>query len=154
MVRTLANSTQTLEETLAKGNEMLQTMNATMVRDRNDIVPDLGGIARPAYEMLGYGSPTQLDGDGIQQATMDGHFQRAFDLLARKGGDRQALIESLAQGAKPGQMEAFMDYVDARSRNGENYGIDLGGVEGQKYLTPEEFRVKMGLDKKEAADVR
>lgn len=152
MVRQIAVSNSNLEEKLTKGNDMLQSMRATMIRDRNEYVSNLGGIPKAAPTMLGYGSPTQIDTEGRTVTTMDGHFQRAFDLLARKEGDRETLLAQLAAGAEPGQMEAFMRYVDARSRNGEQYGIDLGGTEGQKYLTPEEFRVKMGLEKKEGSD--
>lgn len=148
MVRDLAVKTGNLEETLAKGDQMLQTMRATSIKDRNAYVSNLGGIPKAAPTMLGYGAATQIDSEGRTVSTMDGHFQRAFDLLARKDGDRDALLAQLAQGSEPGQMEDFMRYVDARSRNSAEYGIDLGGEKGQKYLTPEEFRVKLGLEPK------
>ena len=146
------------EETVLEDHDLVERRHEGMVSARSlgltfdNYVSNLGGIPKAAPTMLGYGSPTQIDTEGRTATTMDGHFQRAFDLLARKEGDRETLLAQLAAGAEPGQMEAFMRYVDARSRNGEQYGIDLGGTEGQKYLTPEEFRVKMGLEKKEGSD--
>ena len=148
MVRQIATNNSAMQEKLVQGNEMLQSMRATSIRDRNEYVANLGGIPKAAPTMLGYGSPTQIDTEGRTATTMDGHFQRAFDLLARKGSDRDVLLAQLADGAQPGQMEAFMRYVDARSMNSTQYGIDLGGEEGAKYLTPEEFRVKLGLETK------
>jgi hypothetical protein len=154
VVRDLAGDTQRMQELLVKGNTMLQTMKATSIDARNPTVEMLGGQAKAPAQMTGYGSPTAMDATGGQTASLDGHFQRAFDLLARRGSDRDALMAKLAQGANPGEMDAFLKYVDARSRNSQQYGIDLGGPEGGKYLSPEEFRVKLGLEQGGADDGR
>lgn len=142
MVHQVASSTQDLEAKLAKGQQMLQTWAATMSAERAQTVDHLGGVMHAPKSFTGYGAGQDQAGN----TTLDGYFQMAFERLARKGADVPGIMAQLADGAKPGEMDAFMKYLDQRSQNSEQYGLELGVEKGTTYLTPEQFREILGLN--------
>ena len=146
---TLATSTLQMEEALVRGNQLLSDITRTALLDRQDRVDLLGGIPRTEArladrDIVGFG------GDEVSQ-----YFQRGFEILANSEnkGDQDQVLATMAAELSPSELNAFMQYADSRSGMATEYGIPLGGAEGVKYRTPEQFRTMLGLDK-EADDAR
>ncbi len=146
--RNLAESTRSLQSALVRGNELLQNLGAmARVERSNDVARNLGGLPSSANAMLGYGPATDAEGS----LTVDGYFQRSFDLLAAKKGDKDAIFAAMNADLTPDEFQAFLAYADNRSGQSAQYGLELGQADGVKYRKPEEFRKLLGLDK-EARD--
>ncbi len=136
--RNLAESTQTLQSALVRGNELLQTLGAmARVERSNDVTRNLGGLPNQVNATLGYG--TAVDDRG--ELTLDGYFQQSFDRLAAKDGvSTESKLAALNADLSGEEFQAFLNYAAERAGTAERYGIELGSGEGVKYLKPEEFR--------------
>ena len=148
--QSLSYNTQLLEQKLAEGSQLLQSITATAAVDRNDMVSNemigMGGIANTPHARLGYG-PSNLTPDG-EPADLNTFFQQAYTQLTQKKGgltldEVQSKMDALPD---QGAFEAFMDYANTRSGNAARFGQSLGDAPGVKYRTPEQFRQLLGLD--------
>jgi hypothetical protein len=131
----LARNTQSMEHALVRGNQMLQSIQAVAAVERNDDLGFIGGVANEPPTMPGYGSSDK-----------DAYYQKAFDMLAAKDADKDAILAALNTDLHPDQFQEFLAYADNRSANAERYHIGLGATEGVDYRTPEQFRKLLGLD--------
>jgi hypothetical protein len=144
----LAQSTQMLQEKLAEGNALLQTMQATAKVTRGQDVAFLGGTYTEPNTMLGYGAAA----DDIGDLTVDGYFQQAFEALSRKENSRDDILAVMNTKLSPQEIQAFMAYADNRATNALNYGVNLGTEKDVSYRSPEDFRKMLGLDTKGTKD--
>lgn len=130
----LAAKTGQLEKTLAQGQSLLQTITATANADRNDLVGRFGGVASNVKPDLGYG-----------QTSRDQYYQLTFNTMARKDADVKKVL-ALVNQEHPEDYEDFLRYASGRLTNAERYGLELGGEDGVKYRSPEQFRADLGLE--------
>lgn len=130
--RQLAAHTARLDATLAKGQAVLQTMNATSTQARNPAVVELGGKASTVRTTTGFGA-----------GTTDDYYRKAFELLADQKADPKQVLASI--NTDLGDLEGFSAYVSTRLANAEKYSIPLGGAPTVKYRTPEQIRSELGL---------
>lgn len=161
--RELALKTNDMEEKIAAGTELMQTVTAMSKAQRQEAVGALGGIQRAPVERLGYKEGSDAE-DAPMQQQVDAYFVKAFDKLAQKGTADQTdeilgtIRKDLMGAEKDSGMsdlyKRFMNYADSRSRISLDYGQALAqgtmpdGTPGE-YQTPEQFRVLLGLSKGE-----
>lgn len=145
-VQQLATGTSRLEEALAQGNRLLQSVPASAALERNEDVGFMGGLANSPKTMLGYGPPV-LDAAG-NPGDLNTYFQKAFtELSTPKGGvSLDELKTKMSALPDEGAFESFLAYADARSGNAQRFGVALGGDESVQYRSPEQFRQLLGLD--------
>lgn len=129
---------QGLAETLAKGNQMLQSFQATAKQAVNSDLGYFGGIENKVRQMPGFGEPTNAMGE----KTLDGFFQDTYDRFALARGEADLaegwkIVDSVL---KPAEKEQLFAYLDARSRQDG----DLGS---KGFRSPEEFRELFGFDR-------
>lgn len=134
LAQTLAAKTGVLQDQLAKGSQLLQTMNATAAVDRNPREALYGGVPNEPKAVAGYGAPTDASG----ATTMDGYFQKAIDYLADPKVDSSKIIENIRGATNDAQFQAFLAFANAKAQQAERYGVALSGVEGGRSV--EEFR--------------
>lgn len=127
----LADRTQKLEQSLTKGRQLLQSMNATAAVERNFDLRGLGGLPNEAPPSLGFG-----------QGEVDVYFQQAFDALANKANTKDAgeIIDVVQSELSPDEFQAFQTFSDTRSGNAARYGDQLGTDPKVTYRSPQEFR--------------
>lgn len=133
----LVTSTISLEESLAKGNQMLQDFRSSATEARNDTVGFFGGT-RNEVEL----------GPGFGNEARDEEFRAAFDVLINKGSeltsdDIGGLMSALRADGKE---QDFLRFVETKATTAERYGLPLGEDSEIEYRSPEEFRVLLGLD--------
>lgn len=136
LTETLATSTKQMEDTLARGNQMLASIGQTTAMDRIEDLQRIGGLQSRQPLAIGYGG-----------SELDAYFQRGFDILASKEntGDRDEVLATMSSELSPSEFDSFMEYADSRSKNAERYDLKLG--QGKGYKPPEQFRKMMGLEK-------
>lgn len=149
VVEGLVDKTQQLQESLAKGRQMLQSFQATAASERAEDLGFLGGssplASRPS---LGY-QPAKFTESGAP-ADLNTYFRRAFeDLSNEKNPDREKVLDALQVDLHPDELQAFMDYATTRARNSRQYGASMGEDPSGEYARPKEIRALLGLDKKE-----
>lgn len=140
----LANKTAEMQRALAKGNELLASINMTANLARGERTEMYGGFARkPPGELLGYD-----DGELSQ------YFRAAYDLLAQKRGQKDVDLQfqEFNEKLSPSELRAFMNYADTRSKQALEYGLTLGTTEGARYKDPETFRAQIGLGGNDASE--
>lgn len=133
--RQLAAHTGRMQATLAQGQQLLQTMNATATSARNGLVTSFGGQASKVRTTPGFG-----------RGPRDAYFQGAFATLANSAEDVKGVLATL-NAKHPEDYQAFLDYAATRLANAERHGLELGGVPDVKYRTPEQIRKELGLEK-------
>lgn len=147
LTQMLASRTQLmLQESLDRGNQLLQTTQQTAAVNRNEAVTLLGGFANTPAAAPGYGAAV----DEAGHKTMDGYFQESLEALARDESARDASTDKIlsdmrATLSRPGEFEKFLAYADSFSANAQRFDDSLGAVEGVQYRTPEQFRELLGL---------
>ena len=147
----LANSTAQMQNALAKGNDMLATMNQTALVDRNqDVARILGGISKGPGTVLGFGPPN-FDPATDSPNDLNSYFQRAFDMMASAKAHPDQIMSAMASERTPEEIEAFYTYADTRTRDAGLYGTDIGGDPQVNYSTPEELRAALGIGVKRGA---
>ena len=144
----LVTNTAKLREALVRGNQMLQDFHTTAAAMRNQVTPELGGEENKVRAAFGFGSG---EGRRPQNAELDRMFQQAFRTLAAKATPdsvRAELWQAAAEEFNPRQLDAFVRYVDERTRRMREYNIGVVGdeAEDRQYLPAEEIRAKIGLD--------
>lgn len=148
VVQGLVDKTAELEQSLAKGKAMLQSFQATAASERAEDLGHLGGssplASRPS---LGY-RPAQFTETGAP-ADLNTYFRTMFDSLSdeKQAENRPHLLEALKNDLYPDELDAFMSYADARTRNSREYGALMGDNPEAQYTSPKEFRRLLGLDK-------
>jgi hypothetical protein len=139
LAQNLAAKTGILQEQLAKGSQLLQTMNATAALDRNPRVALYGGVPNEPATAPGFGVPTMTGDDGATHKTMDGYFQDAINYVADANGpDPKGVIERVRANTNPEQFKAFLEFALTKARQAEQYGVPL--APGEKIRSVEEFR--------------
>jgi hypothetical protein len=136
LTQQLADQTQRLEASLAKGTKMLQSINATANLERNTILNMVGGIPNKPPQPLGYGA-----------GEVDTYFKQAFDALANQANtkDKDEILGVINQDLSPDELQAFKSYSDTRVGNAERFDLPLGEEKGVTYRSPEEFRDLLGI---------
>lgn len=128
----LAAKTGQLEATLAKGQQLLQSVAATTTSARNPLVTSLGGQAAPVPEAPGFGRDA------------DTYYAQAFDLLANTKSDPKEVLARMNQDLGE-NFGTALDYIATRLNNAERFGLTLGSDETETYRTPEQLRKAAGL---------
>jgi hypothetical protein len=151
----LAAGTNKMQETIAQGEQLLHSVTAMARKARQGAIGTAGGIERDVPVRAGYG-PGKWDTNG-SPLDQDAYFQKGFDLLSVRGNEEkrpqilQAIRQKLAEDG-PRAYTQFLEYADDRSRIALENGVPMGDgvMEGKPldYLTPEEFRAALGLDRK------
>lgn len=139
----VANKTRDLQETLAKGNDLLQSFGSTVQRDIAGDAGRIGGDVDKPDRALGFGGNK-----------LDETFRDYYNILALKDGSVEATPEDVLNDARanlaPEALESFFSYAETRSRNAKEYGMDLGDrkdFDGEvEFRKPEEFRKLLGLE--------
>lgn len=131
-----------LEQVMAKGNQMLSTIDQVAAQDRNDLVDRYGGMRNKLKPDVGYDPNLQLD-ENKNPVDDNSYFQMAFDLLAQRGTDPDAVLSDARRlmSGEPETLRKFLAYLDQRAANAERFGLPLG--QSEDYLTPEEFRARL-----------
>ncbi len=137
--REIAASTLDMEKTLAKGNEMLASINQLAAQERWFTVSKLGGTENQIREGLGFGEP-KLDPETGAPADLNTFFQKGYNDLSDKAKDPKETLGILKSTLSPSEMDAFLNYADARSNNAMRFGLPQGEIKGVTYRKPEEFR--------------
>jgi hypothetical protein len=130
---TLAAKTSVLQEQLAKGTALLQTMNATAALDRNPRVELYGGKPNEPKVAAGFGAPADTSGT----TTMDGYCQKAVENMADPQFDAASIYQTVKARATPEQFNAFLTFARAKAEQAKRYGVALSGAENAR--SPEEF---------------
>lgn len=147
VVEGLVDKTQAMEQSLAKGKQMLQSFTATAAAERADDLGRLGGSSPLASRPdLGF-APAQYTQSGAP-ADLNSYFRTAFESLADEShaADRPKILDALKSDLHPDELEAFKSYADTRIRNSREYGALLGDRPDAQYTSPKEFRKLLGLD--------
>lgn len=121
---TLAAKTAVLQEQLAKGSALLQTMNATAAADRNPRIELLGGVPNTPKVAAGYGPPTDASG----ATTMDGYFAKAIDYLSDPKIDSGQIVKNIQGATTPEQFQAFLAFARTKADQAKRYGVALSNV--------------------------
>jgi hypothetical protein len=150
LTENLATSTQLIEEELSRGEVIIQDIQTLLAQDKlTDVTQYLGGLARkdrPAG--VGYDTASQYAmTDASGNPTLNANFIEAFDTLAARGSDSDEVLGYLKGLYSPKDFNAFMGYVDNRSKQAERYGLPLSENPDFKFPDPAEFRVQLGLEK-------
>lgn len=148
VVEGLVDKTQQMQQSIAKGKEMLQTFQATAAAERAGDLGRLGGSS-PLASRPGLGYRTAQFTESGAPADLNTYFRTMFDALSdeRQAADRPKLLEALQADLYPDELDAFMSYADSRARNARQYGASMGSTPGAEYTSPQEFRKLLGLDK-------
>jgi hypothetical protein len=146
LAKSLAHTTEQMEATIARSNKVLSSFSDTARVDRNDLLDKFGGRKNKPEGGVGYEAPGQLDANG-NATDLNTYFQQAFDMLANKKVDSEAVLADARSVLSPGSLKQFMAYLDDRSSYAERYGMPLGQGNGAEYRSPGEFRKLLGLDK-------
>jgi hypothetical protein len=148
----LADKTQVLEEALAKGNQVLQSININAAIDRNEILGNIGGVENASRQTLGWKSPkwemSPYEGEGMVPSDLNTYFQSQFDRVANTTftGDRNDVLSSLREFLNEDEVREWLQYADIRSGNAAEYGGAVGPPkEGVKYRDAHDFRSLLGL---------
>lgn len=150
--RQLADKTAMLQDSLAKGNAMLDTIYATSLVSRNDVLKEVGGLVNTPKVMLGY-RESQHNPDGTVK-NLNTFYRDAFDLFAdkkTKQEDRDAALAQISSPLTQDEWQGFWEYADQRSANALRFGTQLTDTklaDGSKMhqRSPQEFRELLGLD--------
>lgn len=144
--RMLADRTATMQESLAKGNAMLDTIYSTSLVSRNDILKEIGGLSNTPKTMLGYGETKRREDGGADN--IDTYFRDAYDLIADKAtkDERDAVLARISSPLKPDEWQQFWEYADQRSANALRFGTPLTDTKEVNPRSPQEFRAYLGLD--------
>lgn len=144
--KALADKTHIMEAALVTGDSLLQSVNAMARVARADDLGNMGGQYKPVRALPGFDTSAPREG-GID---LNQQFRYAFDVLSQR--QNTGKLEEILGKMNPSLLEPFMSYVDTRTRLSLDHSLVLGDTEGVDYQTPEEFRVLLGLDKKEKAN--
>lgn len=147
LLERVTDRTVELQDRLAQGNKMLQSFKASAGADLKGDLVRLGGlsthIGTPA---LGF-APGKFNPETGAPQDLSGYFQNAFDRISSHDGDPKELMSMVAADLHPDELQQFMAYADARTRNSQLYGAPMGPEEKGSYTSPQEFRKLLGLDK-------
>jgi hypothetical protein len=133
----LAEKTMRLQQALAKGTELLQSMGATAYAAREGRLGLFGGSPRQNVAGVGFGN-----------TEVDTVFQTALNELAKKGGESVDKVLGFFEARDPALAQQFMAFANTKSQQAAEYGIQLGDEAGVKYRSPEDFRKLLGLDER------
>lgn len=145
--RGLANSTAEMEATLAKGNEMLQSIQAVALKDREWIVDKLGGPEQQQITAaLGYQPPNRNPETG-EPLDLNTFFQDGFNNLANRANtkDQDSILAAIKAPLSDSEYTAFLNYANSRSNNAQRFQLPLGEGKGVEYRSPQDFRDLLGL---------
>lgn len=131
--RMLAAKTGTMQRALAKGQSLLQTINATATADRASLVSSLGGNPAKPAQAPGFGGTPR-----------DQWFQQLFDSLAHSDSDVKFVLDTITL-EHPEDLQDFRNFAAARVSNAERFGERLLS-DGMQSRTPEEIRRELGLE--------
>jgi hypothetical protein len=133
----MAVETRQLQATMAKTTGLLQNFHERVALARNDYTDFYGGKPTKGEMPLGLGG-----------GELDTTFKSAFEYLADRatGMDANTLPEFLAKGSTPEQREAFIRYVDDRTKTANRYDLDIGADDSNRYLNAEQIRAMFGLN--------
>lgn len=141
----LATSTQAMQETLIKGNEMLVNINKTAMADRRRD-PILQGTEWNPKLPLGY-RPGSFENGAPQD--LNAYFQTAFHELSRRDVDPQSILPRVQEDLSAEEYQQFLTYAGERSGEADRWDLKLGDTPGVKFRTPEQFRQELGLTERE-----
>jgi hypothetical protein len=129
---------EALQAQLAKGAKLLQDHRSTLATSRRSDIEDMGGVYKPVTAMTGFGSDN-----------LDRMVSGTFDELL--GYDKKKISDSLQlmrENLPEDQVKAFFDYADRRTREAQQYNIELTpSGQTDKSYTPEQTRKLLGLKK-------
>jgi hypothetical protein len=146
VVEGLVDKTLDLQEKLTRGQQMLQSFKATAaaeIRESGDLAR-MGVEPRGGKPAIGF-MPAKFNEQG-EPTDLNSYFQKSFDLLSSTAQEknRSEILKQVTEFLHPDELESFLAYADARTRNTRLYGSDLGLGEGE-YSTPKELRKLLGL---------
>ena len=129
---------EALQKQLDQGAKLLQDYRSTLATNRRQDIEDMGGVYKPAAVMTGFGAD-QLD------RNISGTFDELLGYDKKKIADS---IQLMRDNLPEDQVKAFFDYADRRTREAQQYNIDLTpSGKTDKTYTPEQYRKLLGLTK-------
>lgn len=124
---------EALQAQLDRGAKLLQDYRSTTATARRQDIEDMGGVYKPAATLTGFGAEN-----------LDRMVSGTFDELL--GYDKKKIDQSLQlmrENLPEDQLKAFFQYADRRTREAQQYDIQLG--DGKSSYTPEKYRQLLGL---------
>jgi hypothetical protein len=127
---TLANDTARLQQALSKGNQLMATFARSVQNVGSDNVRRLGGIPSDSL-------PTR---PGWGDDPLSANFQQVFDGMVNKANDPKVGLAYAANTFTPEQYDAFVNYIDTRTKQAQTYGTPLGTDPATQYRNAQQVR--------------
>ena len=150
-----ALNTADVERQMVKTNALLANLNRSFVIDRSDDMGVIGGTTLTDDKLVkpfGFGDPSMRSGD---HANIDAAFNSWYASLANKANQDpekwNALwgqINSTLDENDKGDREAFWKFLDLKTRQADEHGLDhprAPGLKGHDLVDVDELRKKLGL---------
>lgn len=150
----LLQEQQRLEQALAKGNNMLQTMYATQKASTANQVLSYGGLRKEPEFNVGF-TPVEKEAEGTT-GDLNQFFQAGFDALTLKSADPAETMRQVESQLDDESRKMWHSYITQRTRNAKQYDQPLlsNGSEQEKKFgrrDADELLQLIGFEEKGAA---